>query len=92
MGSRAADSSRSLNVKLGRTGYYGKETELPTGWRRINTASWESRVLLPFSTADRARPRGGQGRRCNSLITIILNGRRERIDVNYFRAACASGE
>lgn len=90
MGSRAADSSRSLSVKLGRTGYMGKRRDFGQAVKDQYGGFGELCGLAFFDRRQGPHREAGQGGRCNNLITIMLNRCRGRIDVDYFRAACVS--
>ena len=73
MGSRAADSSRSLSVKLGRTGYMGKRRDFGQDVKDQYSELRESCGLAFFDRRQGPHRETGQGGRCNSLITIMLN-------------------
>ena len=73
MGSRAADSSRSLSVKLGRTGYTGKRRDFGQDVKDQYSELEESCGHAFFDCRQGLDREAEQGGRCNSLITIMLN-------------------
>lgn len=73
VGSRAADSSRSLSVKLGRTGYMGKRRDFGQDVKDQYSELGESYGLAFFDRRQGPHREAGQDGRCNSLITIMLN-------------------